>query len=251
MGTKPSFKKAFTLIELMVVIAIIGLLLALILPALSRSQARARRTTCLNNLKQINLGLRMYCDDAKDTIPGQGGATTQNFSVFLRYKELMKNYVGLNGASSPQDKLFACPADTFYYNYYKTNRPAPYVSESLCSLSNHDFSSYSLNAGNLTPPASVTNFARPGIGDLKFTDVQHPARTLLLFESPAFIPYSWHEPKRPFSAPNSIFDGSQDMVSFVDGHLSFIKMYWQSTSSTSLAGDYDPPAGYDYQWSGS
>jgi prepilin-type N-terminal cleavage/methylation domain-containing protein/prepilin-type processing-associated H-X9-DG protein len=62
-------KNAFTLIELLVVIAIIAILAAMLLPALSSAKERAKRVSCMNNLKQINLASQMYANDNRDFLP--------------------------------------------------------------------------------------------------------------------------------------------------------------------------------------
>ena len=67
-------KNGFTLIELLVVVAIIAMLAALLLPALSAARERARRTTCMSNLRQFSLAYEMYAEDYFERFPDRPDA---------------------------------------------------------------------------------------------------------------------------------------------------------------------------------
>jgi type II secretory pathway pseudopilin PulG len=237
------------LIESLVVIAIIAILSALLLPALSRAKASAKRTDCLSNLRQITLGMHLYAGENGDTLPATSDVSWNSIEpnhFAISYKRLMKTYVGLRGPSSPNDKVFACPADTFYYDFPSH----AYQGASLHDQLDSDFSSYGFNGGNIgpeneRPPAYLNQTAWPGVSGLKQSSIKDPAKTLLLTELSAFFPWSWHEPRKlpleQFGVPDA-----KNMVSFVDGHVTYTKIFW-NTNYVLTSCCYDPPARYDYK----
>jgi prepilin-type N-terminal cleavage/methylation domain-containing protein len=118
-------RTAFTLIELLVVIAIIAILAALLLPALSKAKERAKRTSCLNNIKQLALGTIMYADDKNGAFPDDGEQSPYRIGPDFRYT--FTNHYKI------QRNQFYCPSnpdwnrDTFWYFQSGTTPTDPSV----------------------------------------------------------------------------------------------------------------------------
>ena len=129
MREQESQSRGFTLIETLVVVAIIGILVAILLPAVQAAREAARRVQCANNLKQIGLALHGY-DAALGSLPNTlNGGWFSVHGAILPYMEGVNVYNSINFSLEPSPAVgspnftvartaistFLCPSDTIRF----------------------------------------------------------------------------------------------------------------------------------------
>ena len=170
-------RRAFTLIEVLVVIAILAVLVALLVPALSRAKESGRRTACLNNLRQLGLAALLYADD-------EGSFPPRRLSPQWP-AQLQTNY--------QNPGLLTCPSDVVNAALSADPDTAPrsYVMNSFsdyfaATLSAADWKNYNkgaflaaVNDSALPQPADTILFGEKKTGSPEFYVALTPTLTVL------------------------------------------------------------------------
>jgi len=235
--------RAFTLVELMVCIAVIGILAALLAPALAGGKARGNALACLNNLRQLSLACAMYVDDFGDRLPyNYGYSDIQRTTSRNRYYnwsspvmsweldpdntnvvELTKG--GIGPYTGPSAGVYRCPDDRIVSDI----QAGAGWTERVRSISMNAMIG---NAGQFT--RGGTNVNNPGYVQFFRTTQIRQAADIFIFidEHPDSINDGYflntHHSGRWTDLPASYHSGAANLT-FADGHAERHKWDYPST----------------------
>ena len=214
---------AFTLLELLVVIAIIAVLAALLLPVLSRAKQRAGAATCTNNLRQLGLGFVLYRENHNDTFPAPGSASVygpqpEDWIWWHTGRDINQSAI-VPYISKFNPKLFSCPQDAAAGSL---SQRYPY---------SYSFNSWDLD-GEINPGMSSIITQDRKLYAFKASQVKNPAgKIMLVDEDRKTIDDSRWAPD--YDNLISERHNRRGVVSFADGHAQvFLPQFGQIAANS-------------------
>lgn len=248
-------RSAFTLIELLVVIAIIAILAAMLLPALARAKMQAWRATSASNIRQLQLGAKMYANDNNGYLlpnapfnPPEPGAKAWIDVSTAAYEEGLGNQEGNTNINLYTDGLLAP---------YLANQLGVYRSpaDTMPSANGQRIRSYSMNGQmGCAYILNKVDFDGPAKQYVKENDIILPDPSdafVFLEESPYTINDGYLEINSQTTAPGfpdvpAAYLGGACAFSFADGHAEIHK--WVTSVLINAKTDYPPVGNNNADW---
>jgi len=188
---------AFTLIELLVTLAVVGILAALLLPAIARAKRQANNITCINQLKQLGVATRLFAEDNNSRLPVAEALPSNPDNPQEpkpRICDVLGPYVGKAATTNHSAPVFKCPSDQAWF--FEAEGSSYQWNTSL----NGKAIDFSHIAGTVTSTLSSNGII---VWQTNFTLVQAPE------SAPLLLDYDDFHPRPPKSGKNAVY---------MDGH---------------------------------
>jgi prepilin-type N-terminal cleavage/methylation domain-containing protein/prepilin-type processing-associated H-X9-DG protein len=248
--------QGFTLIEILVVIAIIAILASMLLPALNKAKVKAQAAVCMNNLKQLQLGWTLYVDDSNDVLPPNinhpvaGGPAGMPGSWVMGNTQLDTNTSNImRGVLFPfvkASEVYRCPGDK---STSRQSRMPQNRSYSMSCWLNGDVGSgtpsYPLAQNPMNQPLFKTKLSHliipPPAQTFVFMEENETSIDdgMMVVENPMYGPYNnwWDMPSDRHSRIGN--------VAFADNHVEAVK--WKYPKKFKVHGQPVGPDKLDWQ----
>lgn len=229
--TPASRRRAFTLIELLTVIAIIGILAAIIIPVTAKVRESARRTDCASNLRQIGSALFLYAADNGNKLPPVSTVWPPN-SGDTSWGRAIWNYAGYSNASyrSPDNDLIGRDGDDRNIFHCAVTKSAPVAAPTVSEVNANRFS-YGLNSFPLTKTLGWVSAYKTS--PIPLAQIATPSRTAMVNETSfclgGFEGYYQNHGMVPHSTGSNVlfYDGHVEWRTFSSLPTVFSDIFWR------------------------